>query len=142
MKHLLIIFSLLLTSISWSEDGLISLEQYAKQNDIENDISAAYYFNARCTSLFVYQSDLMKTPEMKDMKAEFEMTGNMFYLLVSEIAKSVKGDWEKQLKETLITLINVYTKLGNDNYIQKGQYLTQLHLEDTRTCSNFIKNKM
>ena len=144
MKYLLIIFSLLLTSVSWSEDGLISLEQYAKENDIKNDISASYYFNARCTSLFVYQSDLMKTPEMRDMKAEFEMAANMFFLKVSDTAKSIKENenWEKQLKETLISLINVYTKLGNDNYIQKGQYLTQLHLEDTKVCSDFIKNKM
>ena len=142
MKHLLIIFSLLITSVSLGEDDLIPLEQYAQENDIKNDITASYYFNARCASLFVYQSDLMKTPDMKDLKAQFEVAGSTFYLNVLEIAKSTKGDWEKKLKETLITLINVYTKLGNDNYIKRGQYLTQLHLEDTRTCSNFIKNKI
>ena len=121
---------------------LVPLEKYIKKNDI-NDDKVAYYFYARCSSLFVYTAELMKSPKMKDMKKKFELIANIYYLKMSKIVTSDENNdsSKAKLKKSLIPFINFYTQLGNKNFIIEGEYLTDFHFDDTKSCNDFAKKE-
>ena len=86
MKNLLLIlfFIYLLTSFVKSNE-LNPLSKYSDENNNKSN-KFSYDFHSRCTALFIYSSNLMKDPKMKEMKEEFYTVGSVFYKKASAIA--------------------------------------------------------
>ena len=138
MKYFFFIFFNLYVINAYTLD-LVPLKKYIEQNDINNNESKSYEFYARCSALFAYTSSLMKSPKMSEMKKNFSMLSNIYYLKMSKLSISTKKNDIN--KEKLKLYLNYYNELGNKNFISVGEYLTDLHFNDTKVCSDFSKKE-
>ena len=122
---------------------LTPLNKYLEKHNVKKDLTAAYYFSSRCVAIYAYSAGLMKTPSMKDLAAMFELYAAMHYS-IAETASTAFGDnkevAEKKHSKLLTQMNEKYIELGNENYVAKGEYMTDTHLQDIKVCSDYIKN--
>jgi len=144
MKKLLLIFIFcsLFNAPSIANENLIPLKEYIKNHDLKTDDTPLYYFSSRCASLFFYLTQLMNKPGMEEVQKKYEsMAGNYYLLALSIGEKSNKEETaKKDFEEIFNKLTDIYTELGNQHYISRGTYSSELHFEDNDACTNFYPN--
>ena len=122
---------------------MVPLRNYLQDNEIKNDKILRFKFYARCSAILVYTSGLMKSPNMIEMKENFSMLVNIYILKMSKIISSKKNQnkQKEKIEKELMFFLSFYKDLGNKNYIEFGDYLADIHYEDTKVCTDFSKKE-
>ena len=125
---------------------LVPLKIYIEKNNIKTDQVAKYEFYVRCSSLFLYTSNLMKSPNMLDMKKNFIMLANIYLLKIKNFPDFKEDAINKkninyEFKNKIIAFIKSYEEIGNNNYVSHGEYLTNIHFDDAEVCNDLAKKE-
>ncbi len=117
MKHLLIIISLLLTSVSWSEDSNYICRPIAKSN-MDKDSAYSDHINERDNfisksvkpKLFQVEKDKGKFGDY-ELKLLYDDIDYKVYRYLSDIYYLYKPEWENASKQVLM---HYYHNANND----------------------------
>ena len=141
MKSLTItLLTLLMSMGAWSEEDMISLNDYLKQHE-EFDMNNVFYVYARCSAVnnkvYVFFKDSEK---FKDTLAEPSLRMyERFYVEAGNVLMEIKGKRAKEisenLKATITGMIDEYTTMSNKLFIKTGTYFTESMTEDTSICN-------
>ena len=122
---------------------LMPLKKYLQVNEIKNDKILRFKFYARCSAILVYTSGLMKSTNMMEIKKNFNMLANIYILKMSMVTPSEKNQniLKENIEKELMFFLNSYRDLGNKNNRDFGEYLAEIHYEDTKVCTDFAKKE-
>lgn len=123
--------------VAWSNEKLIPLNEYiAKQTDPR----ANQYVYTRCAGHFLYLAEIFRDTRDKQQKISEKLYGDsvIFTNLASLILWTKNKDKSlsnKYIEEKVYQFRDIYDKLSNENYLKRGEYISEFMKSDLITCN-------
>ncbi len=123
-------------SIVWSETKLIPLHEYISKLDKPNGNQYVY---TRCAGHFLYLAEIFRDKREEQQKISDKLYGDsiIFTNLASVILYLKNGDKKlsnKYIEEKVYQFRDIYDKMSNENYLNRGNLISEFMKKDISTC--------
>ena len=123
-------------SVVWSETKLIPLHEYISSLDKTNGNQYVY---TRCAGHFLYLAEIFRDKREVQQKISDKLYGDsvIFTNLASLMLSLKNGDKNlsnKYIEEKVYQFRDIYDKMSNENYLNRGNLISEFMQKDIRSC--------